>query len=480
MELLLIITAFFIASLVGVVQKNRKVIEISALIACGIALAVSVVTALKVAESGTYAPLALLSVDSIGAILMLIISFVGFFTCIYSVQSMREETKNGAVGLTRVRQYFILLNLFLLAMFVATMASNPVIGWIAIEATTLSTAFLISFYNKPDSMEAAWKYLIINSVGLLIAFFGTLLYLTAVKSMEGGTMISWQTLMDNAANLDPMVAKIAFVFVLVGYGTKVGLAPMHTWLPDAHSKAPAPISALLSGVLLNVALISVLRFKAITDLAIGNLFSQKILIIFGLLSIVIAVFIIFGQKNYKRLLAYSSIENMGLMAVGLGFGGVAASAAILHMIYHALVKSALFLSAGNILLKYGSTKIVKVKGVLSTLPITGVFFLLGLLAIFGTPPFGMFMTKMLILSEGIKINPFISGAILLLTAILFIGFFKHVISLLFGEKPTDLKKGEDSIWLVISPLILIAIALYLSFSMPPFLSNLVKDIVAHY
>jgi hydrogenase-4 component F len=480
MELLLIIAAFLLASLIGAAQKNRKITEFATLIACGIAVAVSIMTALKVSDSGTYSPFSFLSVDSIGAILMLIISCVGFFTAIYSIQSLREETNQKILGLARVRQYFSLLNIFLLAMFFAIMASNPIIVWISIEATTLSTAFLISFYDKPDSMEAAWKYLIINSVGLLIGFFGTLLYLTAVKSMEGGAFISWQMLMDNAAHMDPMVAKIAFIFVLVGYGTKVGLAPMHTWLPDAHSKAPAPISALLSGVLLNVALIAVLRFKAITDLAIGNLFSQKILIVFGLISIIIAVLIIFAQKNYKRLLAYSSIENMGLMAVGFGFGGVAASAAILHMIYHSLVKSALFLSAGNILLKYGSTKIAKVRGVLSALPVTGVLFFVGFFAIVGTPPFGMFMTKMLILSEGIKINPFVSGAILLLTAILFVGFFRHVVSLLFGEKPADLKKGEVSVWLVVSPLALIALALYLSFAMPPFLSNLVNDIVSHY
>jgi len=197
-------------------------------------------------------------------------------------------------------------------------------------------------------------------------------------------------LIANASTFDPIILKIAFVFVLIGYGTKVGLVPMHTWLPDAHSKAPAPISSLLSGVLLNVAFIAVLRFKLVTDTAIGPQFSGGLLVFFGIVSIAIAAFIIFIQKNYKRLLAYHSIEHMGIITLGFGFGGIGSFAGLLHMIYHSLAKSALFLSAGNILLKYSSTKMVNVRGMHLTIPVTSVLFFVGFMAMAGVPPFGIF------------------------------------------------------------------------------------------
>lgn len=476
MELILIFAAYFIATLIALLIRRRGVIEWVSVIASLIALAVSFVVAIKVAALGTLTVFSVFTVDSLSAIVMLIIATVGFAVSAYSVQYLRCETTKEIIGFHRVRQYFILLNLFFAAMFLAITASSPIFTWISIEATTLSTAFLISFYNKPTSMEAAWKYLIINSVGLLLGFFGTLLYFTPI----GSGAVNWQILMSNAAHLDPLIAKIAFVFVLIGYGTKVGLAPMHTWLPDAHSKAPAPISALLSGVLLNVALIVVLRFKVITDEAIGLGFTQNLLIIFGLFSIIIASLIIVTQKSYKRLLAYSSIENMGLMALGFGFGGLGIFASIFHMIYHALIKSALFMSAGTIFLKYSSTKIRNVRGVLKALPMTSILFLAGFFVITGMPPFGIFLTKIFILSAGIKLHPAVTVVAMAAIAILFIGFFKHVTAMVFGEKPAEMPAGEESIWLVIPPLALILIAFGLSFLVPAFLSTLISNAVAQY
>lgn len=480
MELIFILAAFLIAALVSFFSKQRGIIEYLSVIAAVIAFVISIIVALHVSSSGVYAPYSFFSVDALGAIIMLIIGFVGVGTVIYSIEYLRKETAKNIIGITRVKQYFILLNLFLAAMFLATTASSPIFTWIAIEATTLSTAFLISFYNKPLCMEAAWKYLIINSVGLLLGFFGTLLYFTSIETIAGSALISWQQLLANASHLDPMIAKIAFIFVLIGYGTKVGLAPMHTWLPDAHSKAPSPISALLSGVLLNVAFIAVLRFKAITDSVIGHLFSQNIFIIFGLLSIIVAVCIIFNQKSYKRLLAYSSIENMGLITVGFGFGGVAAYAAILHMIYHSLVKSALFLSSGNLLLKYRSAEISNIKGALNVVPVTSGLFIAGFLAITGIPPFGIFLTKISILSVGIQTHPVISIVAFIFMTILFIGFLKHVAAMVFGAKPTNIEAGEESIWLIIPPLTLVIVLFCLSFYIPPFLVTLLNDITSHY
>jgi len=480
MELLFLLSSFLVVALPGLLIRHVGVIEFVSLTASVIALVESFVIAFKVSSVGTYAPMSFFFVDALGAIVMLIIACVGLAVTIYSVRYLRQETLKDIIGFTRVRQYFVLLNLFFAAMFFAATANSPVFTWIFIEATTLATAFLISFYNKSSSIEAAWKYLIINSVGLFLGFFGTLLYFTSLSPIGAEGLVGWRSLVANAIYLDPLVAKIAFIFVLIGYGTKVGLAPMHTWLPDAHSKAPAPISALLSGVLLNVAFATVLRFKVMTDLVAGHAFSQNLLIIFGVISILIASLIILVQKNYKRLLAYSSIENMGIIVLGFGFGGLGAMSALLHMIYHALLKSALFLSAGTIFLKYSSTKIARIKGLLTALPVTSVLFFAGFFAITGMPPFGIFLTKVFILSSGMKTHPMVAGVVMFLMAIVFIGFFNHVTSMVFGKKPSEVKKCEEDIWLVIPPFGLIALALFLSFHLPLFLTTLLNDVVAHY
>ena len=480
MEILFIITTLIIVVLLNILIKRRSVIELFSIIASSVVLFESIVVALKVSVSGVYSPFVFFSVDSLGAIVMLIIACIGFATTIYSIRYLQQETAKGIIGFTRVRQYFILLNIFLAAMFLAVTASNPVFAWISIEATTLSTAFLISFYNKPSAIEAAWKYLIINSIGLLLGFFGTLLYFTSMSSLGENGFVSWQSLLANIVHLDPLIAKIAFIFVLIGYGTKVGLAPMHTWKPDAYSKAPNPIGALLSGALLPVAFIVILKFKNVTDVAIGPQFSQNLLIIFGILSIAVAALIMFNVRNYKRLLAYSSIENAGVMALGFGFGGLGISAAILHLIYHSLVKGIMFFSSGNLLLKYNSAKIKNIKGALGIVPFTSILFIAGFLIVTGVPPFGIFLTKMQILSVGIQVNPIITIIALFFMTLIFIGFLKHIISMFFSQKPEDIEVGEGNIWLIIPPLILLVTIIILSFYIPPFLSRLINDAVAHY
>ena len=321
MILILILSSFLLAAGVCLATRARSIMEGVSVATSLLAFFGSVVVALRVSSTGPYTPFQFISVDALGAILILIITLVGLATTLYSVQYLREESSKQIIVLFQVKYYYILLNLFLAAMFFAVTSSNPIFTWISIEATTLSTAFLISFYMKPNAIEAAWKYLIVNSIGLLLGFFGTLLFFTSMIGTTVTGFTSWNTLLINAGHFDPTIARIAFVFVVVGYGTKMGLAPMHTWLPDAHSKAPVPISALLSGVLLNVAFVAILRFKVIADASIGPDFSRKLLIGFGLLSILVASLIVLTQKNYKRLLAYSSIENMGVAALGFGFGG---------------------------------------------------------------------------------------------------------------------------------------------------------------
>ncbi len=435
---------------------------------------------LRVADTGDYVASDYFRVDPLGAIVLLIIATVGLCVSFYSISYLRQEVIKEIIGFHRVRQYFVLLHLFLLAMFFAVMSTNPIMMWIAVEATTLSTAFLISFYNKASAMEAAWKYLIINSVGLMLGFFGTLLFFTPVLSLHGAEVVRWDTMLASAGSFNPFLSKVAFIFILVGYGTKMGLVPMHTWLPDAHSKAPVPISSLLSGVLLNVAFLAILRFKLITDHATGAAFSQNLLIFFGLVSIIVAAFIIFIQKNYKRLLAYSSIEHMGIMALGFGFGGIGVFASLLHMIYHSLAKSILFLSAGNIFLKYSSTKIVNVRGALSALPMTSVAFLIGFLAITGVPPFGLFLTETYILLAGMAEHPVLVSLALLALVLVFSGFLKHIHAMVLSKKDAEIPSGEFGIGTLAPLAVLVIFLILLGFFIPAPLDTLLHSVASMY
>lgn len=477
MALLLIFAIPFVASLASFfVKKKMGGLTAIAVIASSVELVLAGLLTLAVLKNGSYQYSDYFSLDALGIILFDLVVFIGAAATCYSCGYIGIEFKRGEIGFGRVRQYFALLHLFLLSMFFAISATSPVMMWIAIEATTLSTAFLVSFYNSPGSVEAAWKYLLINSVGLLFAFFGTLLFLYPSMHLMHGESISWSVVLSNAALFDPFVVKMAFIFVLIGYGTKVGLVPMHTWLPDAHSKAPAPISGLLSGVLLNVAFLAILRFKAVIDLAVGSGFSSTLLIFFGVLSVVIASFMIYGQKNYKRLLAYSSIEHMGLIAMGFGFGGIAAFAATLHMIYHALTKSMLFLSSGNIFLNYNSTKMKNVRGVMGALPFTGTLFMIGFLSITGVPPFGIFLTEFSMMSAGMAAHPIATVIVLCALSLVFIGFLRHIVGMMSGKdvQASKEQKQERGFWTVVPIAALLVALLAVSVFVPEPMQVLIR------
>lgn len=481
MAIFLIIIVPFIAFLFSLlVKKSLRALGCTVVCASIIEFAATVAVVASVIQNGTYNLNGYLSVDALGSVLMMILAFAGAMASWYSVGYLKIEMEKKIIGFSRVRQYFTLLHLFILAMFFAIMTTDPIFMWIAIEATTLSTAFLISFYNKPSAIEAAWKYLIINSVGLLLGFFGTLLFLYPAQHSGFVGLISWQMLLSGTSAFNPFIAKTAFIFVVIGFGTKVGLVPMHTWLPDAHSKASAPISSLLSGVLLNVAFLAVLRFKAVVDLTVGKDFSGGLLIFFGLFSIVVAAFIIYIQKNYKRLLAYHSIEHMGIISLGFGFGGIGSFAALLHMIYHSLAKSSLFLSSGNILLKYSSTKMDNVKGMIKTLPITSILFFVGFLAMAGVPPFGIFITEYSILSAGISSHPVIVIIALLSFALVFAGILRHVTVMIFGDAKEGIPRGEAGVWTVVPTVILVGVLIILSFFVPTAMQSLLHSAVMNY
>ncbi len=425
----------------------------------------------------------LLSPDAFGMLLTLCITFVGSAAAIYSVGYLRVEREKGIVSARRTVQFWALFHLFIFAMLLSVMTRYPIIAWVAIEATTLATVFLVSFYKKSSSLEAGWKYLVVNSVGLLIGFFGTLTMLSAAGSSTG--FLSWNDLAAAASTMDPLALKVAFICILVGYGTKAGLVPMHTWLPDAHGKAPAPISALLSGVLLNAAIFAIVRYKVAVDAAIGPWWTGALLLVFGVLSIVVMGFMLLVQSRYKRMLAYSSIENMGLCAIGFGLGGIAVWYTVLHMLYHALVKSALFLASGNLFLSYGSGKIENIRGMLRTLPWTAPLFFLGVVAVVGMPPFGTFMTKLGILSSATE-HPGVVGALLLAVTLVFAGYLIHTSAMLFGTPPAHAPEGGAIVrgergWRTVFPiLLLLTTALYLGVHLPAPLAELVADAASTY
>lgn len=467
MILAFLIIAPLLAAIIALVlrPRQRTIIEGSAFASQLISFlgAVNILFAVAAGETVVFG--SWLRVDALGAWFLLIVSFIGLMSVIHSIGYLREEVRKGIIGLKRVRQYYILFSIFLFAMLLAVSADYPILMWIAIEATTLSTVFLISFYNKPSATEAAWKYLMLNSLGLLLGLLGVMLFFSL---SEGGVSgFDWESLhLAAGAALSPVAAKIAFACILVGYGTKVGFAPMHTWLPDGHSKAPSPISALMSGVLLNVAFLAILRFSDIVKAAGAGDFVIQSFLFFGVFSVALSAFIMFVQKNYKRLLAYSSIDNMGILALGFAFGGLGTFAALLHTLYHSLLKSLLFLSAGNIFMKYESTKIAKVRGLFRALPVTGVIFFGGFIALSGLPPFGVFMSKMLILTAGFQSHPIIVSSVLILLAVVFFGFFRHVSEMFFGKAPEGIVPGESNA-LTIAPIVILAIAfIILSVSLP--------------
>ncbi|HWZ66060.1 MAG TPA: proton-conducting transporter membrane subunit [Patescibacteria group bacterium] len=481
MLFIITILGFAIATLISVVAKKRRIMEVASVAASVVALVSMSVIAYQVGTTGeVYSPLPFVSIDSMGAIAGWLVGVVGCANMLYAVPYFGKELAKQIVSPRRVKKFYILTNVFLGMLLLCVAANNPVLAWILLEATSLSTVFLINYYNKPSTIEAAWKYLIISSIGLLLGFLGTLLYFTALGHQGSIGLISWNDLLAQAGQLNLTIAKVAFALVMIGYGTKVGLAPMHTWKPDAYSKAPAPIGALFSGALLPVAFLLILRFRAITDAAVGVAFSQHLLIGFGLLSIVIAAFSIMVVGRYKRLLAYSTIEHTGIIALGFGFGGIGAFAAVLHMIYHSMIKSSMFFATGNILLKYSTAHIKRVTGALGVIPSTSVLFFIGFLAVTGLPPFGIFLTELMTLSAGVSHYPIIVAIALIAMVTMFVGLFKHISGMVLSEPPSTgsgIKPGEDSNWLLVMPAAMLVLVLILSFYVPPFLQTLIQKAI---
>jgi hydrogenase-4 component F len=397
---------------------------------------------------------------------------------IVSVAALAGAEAPRYAGAREGHAFYALLHLMVFTMLLAVSTDDVGVMWVAVEGTTLASVFLVNFDRTRASLEAAYKYLLICSVGIAIAFCGTVLvyYAEVVRQQTTADQTSqalrWTELLALAPSMPPRVLEIAFVFLVVGYGTKAGLAPMHTWLPDAHSEAPAPVSALMSGVLLSVGVYAIARFKPIVDAAAGPGFAARILLALGLLSLAVAAASLWAPGNYKRMLAYSSVEHMGLVALGLGFGGVlGVSGALLHVANHGLAKAVLFLLAGRIRAAYGSVELAAVRGLVEALPFTGRAFMIALFALLGLPPFGLFVSEVMIFGAGFRHgHPWLTGAALALLVVGFAGLLRAGHRMLLGTIPAPAPAAGS--WLGTLPIVAaLAMLVLTGIAWPPGLAD---------
>ena len=382
------------------------------------------------------------------AILILLIGFVQWTATLVSLPYLREELHEQLITFGQMRLYHILLQLFVLTMIMTLTANSIGLMWITLEGTTLATTLLVAFYGKKGSLEAAWKYIVICSVGISLGLIGVLLVSYAVANAHiGGNIdaLRWDTLKTIAQQLSPTTMRWAFAFIFVGYGAKIGLVPLHTWLPDAHGRTPSPISGMLSGLLLNVAFFAVLRYKGLVDSVLGETWwTNRLFLFFGALSFIVPIAFILMQRNYKRLLAYSSIEHMGFIVFCAGLGPLGLLPMMIHVIGHSLTKSLLFFGTGNILLRWKSTKIENIGPVMTSLPYTGTLFLIGLLALLATPPSPLFFSEYLAFSAAILQYPFVAILLLVAGTLILAGTLRNLIPMLFSTTKDFIKKPIET------------------------------------
>jgi len=431
-----------------------------------------------------------LALDALGRLFLCITSFLFLIVSIYSIGYLARERKaekdvrfdfesssilsNGPESLLTACLLF-----FLTAMTLVCVSNHLGLLWVAIEATTLASAPMIYFHRRRQSLEAAWKYLLICSIGIALALFGNFLLAVSTATLSGGeTELLLDDLLLLAPQFQPLWLKAAFIFLLVGYGTKMGLAPLHTWLPDAHSESPSLVSALLSGALLNCAFLGILRSQQILIAAGFASFGQELLIIFGLVSMGLAATFILHQTNFKRMLAYSSVEHMGILALGVGLGGAGVFGSLFHAINHSLTKAMLFLTAGNIIMKLHTKSTLEVRGLSHSLPVSGALWMAGFLAITGSPPFGTFLSEFTILKAAIEQGHYaIAIGYALILAVIFIVMASIVLRMVQG-KPLDGQEApyESEPWLSVAPPIaLFGLVLMLGLYIPPFLQRLLVE-----
>lgn len=429
-----------------------------------------------------------LRADSLAVLLMVCVAGVASLTLFLS-PGLGRQVKNPhwgelAYSPNQLRRYHVFTNLFIAAMLLAVSANNVGVMWITIEATTVFSAFIIPLKLNKGSIEASWKYILICSVGIALAFVGTVLSYFDFVSISGHAenALNWTVLLSTAPALHPDVMRLAFVFLLIGYGTKAGIAPMHTWKPDAYGESPAPLTALMSSALFAVAMYALLRWKAVADATLSVGYTNNLFMVLGLLSLFIAAFSVVLATDYKRMFAYSSIEHTGLMCLGFALGPLGTFAALLHLVNHTAAKSLMFFLVDSIEHKYRSPLIEKTRGLLKTMPWTGSLFAFGLMTLIGLPPGGIFIAEFALFRAGFALNhPWLMGAALALLAVVFVSFINHLNKMLYGspseEEINTERPTERFSWRIALLLINVALLITLGLSLPTPLATLLNQSV---
>jgi hydrogenase-4 component F len=407
-------------------------------------------------EPGDY-----LFVDDLNIVFIVLGTFVGFTTSAFSASYIAHEMETGKLTPVYLRFYHAMYQCLMFAMNLGLLANNIGLMWVAVELATLTTVLMVGIYRTPAALEAAWKYFILGSVGIALALFGTILVYMAARPVigEGHDAMVWTALIERAKDFSPELLNVAFIFLMLGYGTKVGLAPLHAWLPDAHAEGPTPISAVLSGLLLNVALYAVLRFKMLLAANPGAIAPGPLMVTLGLVSLIFAGLMLYRRRDIKRLFAYSSIEHMGLIAFAFGMGGpIANFAGLLHMTLHSLTKSAIFFTVGHIAQAKGTQDLGRIRGLTESHPVLGWALVLGVVAIAGLPPLGLFMTEFLIVSSTFARDPLLAILVVLGLLIAFGALLLRLSEVAFGPATGDTSAVKASYVPLFAHLALVLVA----------------------
>jgi hydrogenase-4 component F len=407
------------------------------------------------------APGQYLFIDDLNIVFIVLNTFVGFTASVFSAGYIGHELETGRLTAANLRFYHAMYQIMMFGMNLAFVANNIGLMWVAVELATLTTVLMVGIYRTHEALEAAWKYFILGSVGIAFALFGTILVYMAARPVvgEGHDAMVWTLLVEHAAAFDPALLNLAFVFLLLGYGTKVGLAPLHAWLPDAHAEGPTPISAVLSGLLLNVALYAVLRFKMLLAASPEAIAPGPLMVTLGLGSLIVAAFMLYRRRDIKRLFAYSSIEHMGIIVFAFGMGGPLANfAGLLHMVMHSLTKSAIFYAVGYAAQIKGTQRIAEISGLTETHPGLGWGLLVGVVAIAGLPPLGIFMSEFLIVSSTFAVEPLLAIPLVFGLLVAFGALMLRVTGIAFGEPKGSVAPSEASYLPMYAHLALVCVA----------------------
>jgi len=493
MILLWLLIVPLVASPLAYVLRKRHFMEAVNLAAFAVLLCLAATLGVRALRSGPVSVWdGFFYADALSALVVLLSAFVALVCSIYAVGYFRHDESNGVFregeelgggpAINKLREYYALTPLFVFSMILVALANNLGILWVAIEGTTLASVFLVMFYGRETSLEAAWKYAIIGGVGLSMALFGTILtYYSAHQALGTDTLagLNWSVLVGNASQFDKPTMRLAFILILLGYGTKAGIAPMHTWKPDAYSEAPIPGAAMLAAGVLNCALYGLVRFYILSAKCLGPEFASHLLILFGLLSMGVAVPFILVQKNFRRMLAYSSIDHSGIMVLALGFGGpLGVLGMLLHMTFHSITKPLLFFCAGNVQQQLKTDLFREAKGgLIHSMPLTGAAFLMVTLAVTGAPPFSLFLSEFTILRAGFS-RGYLVLAVLFITFLvaIFSGFLIHIANMVLGPDP-GLPPADNCRWKRSSVAGLALVIIVMGFWIPAPLFRLIQGAV---